>query len=150
MSSVPVIAGLVIALVLLGLCARIYGTVRGRRHVGVSPLWFLALPPVGFAVQELAERLLHAESFPFNPAHEPAFVAALLLQVPFGFLAFLVGRALLGLGARIARILSGSSLPSLLARAVSSRRSRETFLRRIPVLTLGHSVRGPPATALSS
>jgi hypothetical protein len=140
----PLVAGAAIALFLVWLAVRGRQAVSGRGAGDVSPLWFLALPPLGFGVQELAERLLHAEAIPFNPAHEPAFLAGLLLQLPFGLLAYFMGRLLLGLGAKIARILARARgflvgfCPSTGLRPV------RTIRLRIPVLALGHSVRGPP------
>jgi hypothetical protein len=37
------------------------------------------LPPLAFASQELAERLLNAEAFPFQATLEPRFLVGLLL-----------------------------------------------------------------------
>jgi tellurite resistance protein TehA-like permease len=149
-TSLPVIAGLLIAIAIIGLGVHVHRAARGGRDMRTSPVWFIALPPLGFAIQEVVERLLHAESLPFNPAHEPAFLIALLLQVPFGFLAFLLGRMLLALGARMARALSGSGPPWQPGRPASASLPRQTIPLRIATFSLGHSVRGPPAIALSS
>jgi hypothetical protein len=140
---VPLLAGVAIAIALVCLAVRVRRAFLGRRSGGVSPLWFLALPFLGFAVQELAERALHAEAVPFNPAHEPAFLSGLVLQLPFGLLAYIIGRALLGLSAKLARILSGSC-PFFAVSRPATVRPVQVVLSRIPVLGLGHSVRGPP------
>jgi hypothetical protein len=91
----------------------------------------------------------YAEAIPFNPAHEPAFFAGLLLQLPFGFLAYLLGRALLRLGAKLARILSGARGRVVTRRPATGLRPVRTIPARIPILALGHSVRGPPGVSLS-
>ncbi len=141
----PLIAGVVIAVGLVWLAVRARRAFTGRRSGGVSPVWFLVLPFLGFAAQELAERALHAEAIPFNPAHEPAFVAGLVLQLPFGMLAYVIGRALRGLGVRLARIVSGSRPFVAASRPAPGLRRVRVIRPRIPVLALGHSVRGPPS-----
>jgi len=146
----PVLVGLVTALVLVAVGLRIYRSVRGATHTGASPESFLLLAPLAYVLQEFAERLLHAESFLFNPAHEPAFLLGLVLQVPFGIVAFFVGRALLGLGRTLARVLFGRRPPWSSSRPVSLPRIYDAVLLRVPVLALGHSVRGPPALSHSS
>jgi len=146
----PVLVGLVAALVLVAAGLRIYRSVRGASHTGALPESFLFLPPLAYVLQEVAERLLHAESFLFNPAHEPAFLLALVLQPPFGIVAFFLGRALLGLGRTLARVLFGRNRLRSSSRPVSLPRICQAILLRVPVLALGHSVRGPPALARSS
>src|SRR2546422_4436043 len=146
----PLLVGLLTALVLVAVGLRISRSVRGGSPRGASPASFLLLPPLAYVLQEVAERLLHAESFLFNPAHEPAFLLALVLQVPFGIIAFFLGRALLGLGRTLARVLFGESRPWSSARPASLPRIYDAILLRVPVLALGHSVRGPPALAHSS
>ncbi len=145
----PVLVGLVAALVLVAVGLLVYRSVRGASHAGASPQSFLLLPPLAYALQEVAERLLHTESFLFNPAHEPAFLLALLLQVPFGIIAFFLGRALLRLGRTLARALFGRRRPRSSSRPASPPLIRDAILLRVPVLALGHSVRGPPALASS-
>ena len=142
---VPLIAGLLIAVALVWLAVRARRALTGRRSCGVSPVWFLVLPFLGFAAQEMAERALHAEAIPFNPAHEPAFLTGLVLQLPFGMLAYVIGRALRGLGARLARIVSGSRPVVVASRPTPGLRPVGVIRPRIPVLALGHSVRGPPS-----
>jgi len=149
-TSVPLIAGLVIALVLVAVGVRIHGRLRGDVHWGASPGSFLLLPPLAYALQEVAERVLHAESFPFNQVHEPAFLLALLLQIPFGVVAFLVGRAMLGLGRALARVFRSGRHGWAPSRPASQRSLPEPVVQRTSVLALGYSVRGPPAIAAIS
>jgi hypothetical protein len=116
---------------------------RRRRGAGVSPWLFFLLPPLAFALQELAERLLHAEAFPFQAALEPRFLLGLLLQLPFGLLTLLVARALLRVVRRLVRALVRTRTPRLQG-SVSWSPLQAIVLPRIPALALGYPQRGPP------
>ena len=110
---------------------------RRRRGPGVSPGWFFVLPPLAFALQEFAERLLRAEAVPFQAALEPRFLLGLVLQLPFG-------RMLLRVVERLVRALARGPTPRL--RAPMRWSLREACdLPRIPALALGYPQRGPPA-----
>ena len=78
----------------------ILGVVWLLRRRAFRPIWFLLLPPVGFAIQELAER------FSAGPEVEPSFIATVLIQLPFALLAFLVARVLLTAVRRIVHVLT--------------------------------------------
>ncbi|MFN2545188.1 MAG: hypothetical protein ABR600_11570 [Actinomycetota bacterium] len=148
LTVLPLVAGVAMAIVLVFVAIRVVNRLRLSRLDGLSPGWFLALPLLGYAIQEVMERLFHAEAVFFNPAHEPAFLAGLLLQLPFGVLAYLIGRAVLRLGTQLVRSVAGGTAH---AWAPSRRLARihplQTIRPRIPVLALGHSVRGPPVIA---
>jgi hypothetical protein len=116
---------------------------RRRRGVGASPWLFFVLPPLAFASQELAERLLHAEAFPFQATLETRFLLGLLLQLPFGLLALLVARALLRVVERLVLAL-GAERPLRLRTSVSWSLPDPVVLPRIPALALGYPQRGPP------
>jgi hypothetical protein len=109
-----------------------------------SPWLFFALPPVAFCLQELIERLLHAEAAPFQAVFEPRFLIGLALQVPLGFAALLVARRLLQVVRRIAR--AWRRQRPVLTRRRSSVCWLPTAceLPRIPALALGYPQRGPP------
>jgi hypothetical protein len=118
---------------------------RRRRPAGASPWVFFVLPPLAFASQELAERLLHTEAFPFHAALEPRFLLGLSLELPFGLLALLIARALLRVVERALRALARTRSPRL--RAGGSWSLRRAFdLPRIPALALGYPERGPPVS----
>jgi hypothetical protein len=137
--------GIVAATAIVAACARLLlARARVRRAGSVSPWLFFLLPPLAFASQELAERLLHAEAFPFHAALEPRFLVGLLLQLPFGLLALLVARALLRVVERIARALAPRPTPRL-ATSAPWRPRQIVDLPQIPALALGHAERGPPA-----
>jgi hypothetical protein len=115
----------------------------GRRGTQLSPWLFFILPPFAFALQELSERLLRAEAFPFQAALEPRFMLGLLLQLPFGLLALLLARVLLRVVERLVCALARPKTPRLAAPGSWS--TRQPFdLPRIPALALGYPQRGPP------
>src|SRR5438093_1000471 len=72
-ANVPLVLAILVAAAVVGLLSRIVSVARGRAPGGASVRWFFVLPPLGFAVQEAVERLMHVESFPGNGLHEPAF-----------------------------------------------------------------------------
>jgi hypothetical protein len=109
-----------------------------------SPWLFFVLPPLAFALQEVSERLLRTEAFPFDAALEPRLLIGLLLQLPFGLLALLAARLLLRAVERIVRLLARPATARLTA-LVSWRPSQLLDLPRIPALALGYQQRGPPA-----
>jgi len=138
-------------LLILGILAATAVVAAGRllvrrpgRGAGVSPRLFFVLPPLAFAFQELAERLLRAEAFPFQAALEPRFVLGLLLQLPFGLLALLVARALLRVVEGLVDALARARTKRFLA-AASWSLLEACDLPRIPALAFGYPQRGPPA-----
>jgi hypothetical protein len=148
-AQLPLVIGVLAALALVGIVARILRS-RNPGTRGVAPLWFIALPPLSFALQELSERLLHAESSPFSAIHEPAFVAALVLQLPFGFLAYLLARFLTAVAEEVGRLLARSQpLPGAKRSAAILLPPLSAAGPRSPVLASGHSQRGPPAPGFS-
>jgi hypothetical protein len=92
-------ASLCAALVIVGFAGRMLaGAHRGDR----PPLWLFALaPPVGFTLQEHAERMLHDGTFLVSLG--PAFFVGLLLQLPFALVALFAARALLAAAGALAR-----------------------------------------------
>jgi hypothetical protein len=141
----PVVAGITLALALVALLV----SVRGGRRRGVSAAWFFVLPPVAWALQELAERLIHAEAFPFSTVTEPKFLLGLLLQVPFGLLALVVALLLRRVAVELGRIMGGGDrlLAAVRGPELSFPPSR-LALPLYPVLASGRSERGPPAVLL--
>ena len=142
-SYLVLLLGILAATALIASCARLFLARTRLRGSGSSPWLFFVLPPLAFASQELGERLLHAESFPFQAALEPRFLLGLLLQLPFGLLALLVARALLRVVERIANALARHPTPRLIASG-PSRPRQVAVLPRISALALGYAERGPP------
>jgi hypothetical protein len=129
---------------MVGKALSVVGPAGGVRVAGgVSPWLFFALPPLAFASQELAERVLNSEAFPFQSALEPRLLLGLLLQLPFGLLALLVARALLRVVERITRALARRPRPRV-APSTPSQPRQAIELPRISALALGYAERGPP------
>ncbi len=144
----PVFAGLVVALTIAGYCCYLWSSGRGHQVKGVARAWFFLLPPLAFTAQEFAERLVHAESMPFNPAHEPAFLAALALQIPFGLAAYFIARLLLRVADVLVRALARGRRTYPTSRSALPRLSRPFLGRRSLALLKGHSSRSPPLIAI--
>ncbi len=148
-AQLPIVVGILASLALIWIAARLLRANRSVRS-GIAPLWFLLLPPQSFALQEFAERMLHAESAPFSAIHEPAFIAALVLQLPFGLLAYVVARLLLAVAEEVSRLLAGpEEFPAARPSVFGLLLPPSAAGARTPVLASGHSQRGPPAPDLS-
>ena len=143
--SVMVLGVLVALLVAFALYGA--GRRRGATRRGLGAGCFSLLPVVAYSAQEVFERLLHAESFPFHAVLEPRFLLGLALQAPFAAVAFLTGWSLLRAGTRLLRLLGATPLASLRDRPVRLRRPPEVTLARIRALSRGHPLRGPPLLA---
>jgi hypothetical protein len=146
-TQMPLLVGLIVAFALAWFCRRAFVGGRGRGAGHVSPAWFLLLPPLAFIAQEAVERLIHAESFPFNPVHEPAFLGALALQLPFGLVAFLVARLLLKVADALRQVLSGRPEHAVSRGAIELPPLRRADRRTSVSLREGRSSRGPPVLA---
>lgn len=138
------LVGIVAALTFVACVMRLVSIIRRRPGSGTSPGFFFVLPPLAFVLQEIVERLLHAEAAPFQSAFEPRFLMGLALQIPFGLVALLAARILLRVAARIARALSPSPFIPLGRRSPVARQPTVCELPRIPALALGYPQRGPP------
>jgi hypothetical protein len=71
---------LLAAVVLTGLAHRAWDALRRRPGRPLAAGWCVVVPPLGWALQEAAERRLGVESFPFDAAREPAFAKGLLVS----------------------------------------------------------------------
>ncbi len=143
--QVPLPVGLLAAVLLTWLASRGWSAVRRRPARPLAPGWLLAVPLLGWALQEAVERLLGVESFPFAAAREPAFLKGLVVQVLFGVLAVLVARLLLARIRQLRRLdqLGGWPQP---APAVAGVAPPWRVIARPHQLALarGYYERGPP------
>jgi hypothetical protein len=141
---------------LLGLAASLIGVVcirallarvRGRESRRLGAGCFFLLPLIAYSSQELLERLLHAESFPFQAVLEPRFLLGLALQLPFAAAAFVLAWLLLAVGARLLRFLGRP--PSTAPHALPPQLWAPTTVAspRVRALSRGHPLRGPPLLA---
>ncbi len=102
---VPVLLALALALVLLGLGGRVAGRWWSPRGARSLALPFACLPLVAFVLLELMEALLHRGHVPAELGFEPAFLAGLVLQIPFALTGYLVARLLLRLSDSVRTLL---------------------------------------------
>jgi hypothetical protein len=146
-SHLPLAAGLGASLLLVA-----FGLVAARAARGAAAarlrIWpFAVLPPLAFAVQEHAERMVHTGEIPFSTAIEPTFVLGLLLQAPFALAALLVARALLAVAERFGALaVSAQAAPIPESFAPPPRRADQA---RRPVLARGWAGRAPPPLPLA-
>jgi hypothetical protein len=124
-----------------GLVLRPHGL---RPPSGRLLLLFVFLPPLGFALQEVIERLLTG-GLPVEAALEPTFLVGILLQVPFAVVALVVARVLFAVARSVARRGEGPGRPKLLAFDLSPPLAAEAWPPRLPALAFGCGERGPPA-----
>jgi hypothetical protein len=120
---------------------------RGRDSRRLGAGCFFLLPLLAYSSQELIERLLRAESVPFEAALEPHFPFGLALQVPFAVAAFLLGWLLLQVGKRLVRLLGERPPRSLRPRPLALPAPSALVVPRIRPLSRGHPLRGPPLLA---
>jgi hypothetical protein len=139
--------GLVAALIALVGVRRLVSRLRGRDSRGLGAGCFFLLPLLAYSSQELIERLLHAEGFPFHAALEPRFLLGLAFQLPFAAVAFLLGWLLLRVGQRLIRRLRDRPVPRLGARPTRLWSPTTAALPRVRPLSRGHPLRGPPLLA---
>jgi hypothetical protein len=152
MELMPLAIGVAAAVAVLSLAVAVADVARGRA-IRALPAWaFAVLPLLGFALQEHLERLLHTGSFPTNAILAPTFLPGLLLQLPFGLLAYLAARLLLRGAASLGRVVAarGRSLGRRLSCAAIARPTvaYDRHPRRSP-LASPCSKRGPPLLASS-
>ena len=120
---------------------------NGSTSRGVGAGCFFLLPLLAYSFQELIERLLHAESFPFHAVLEPRFLFGLALQLPFAALAFLLAWALSRVARRLAHLFGRRPIPPLRALPEPLWALSGAVPPRVRALSRGHPLRGPPLLA---
>ncbi len=109
---VPMLSALALALLVLGLGGRVAGRWWLPQGAPLLALPFACLPPVAFVLLELVEALAHRGRVPADLGFEPAFLAGLVLQIPFALTGYLVARLLLRLSDGVRTlILRGRAAP---------------------------------------
>jgi hypothetical protein len=147
---VPLLVGVLAALALTYLANRAWRILRRRPPRPLSPGWFVVVPPLGWSMQEATERRLGVESFPFNPAHEPAFLKGLLVQVLFAVLAFLAARLLLAVMDQLRQLRRAGCWPDTDHARIGITAAQALADRpRQLLLALADYERGPPGSAPS-
>jgi hypothetical protein len=105
------------------------------------------LPPLGFALQELAEGLLTTGALPYEAASEPTFLLGILIQLPFALAALTVARVLFAFARCLARSVGGGGRPRLVSHELSLPPAVDARPPRLPALAFGYGERGPPPGA---
>jgi hypothetical protein len=95
LSQLPLAFGAAGAVALSTLCWTAVDAARGGLPRPIPPAAFAVLPPLAFSLQELTERWLAVGGIPWWMVEQPTFRIGLLLQLPFGLLAYVVTRVLL-------------------------------------------------------
>ena len=145
LAFIPALAfGGVLALI-ASLAVETHQIVRAQRTDRVPAWVFFVLPPVAFLVQEHLERAIATAELPFDTLAQPAVLAGLALQLPFGLAALVLARILQCASVAIARRLARRTRPHVAIRQVHlarpDRRPRRVLLR-------APSGRGPPVFAV--
>ena len=146
LQHLPVVVGTLLGLVVVGLGLE---AVRAWGHGNATAprAWqFAALAPVGFAVQEHVERLVHGGGFPVHAWHEPTLWIGVLLQLPLSVFAWLVALVLLRTSPRIvAALIVRLRLPRNRARQTAEPWSQPSVARsRVAQLATCAAGRAPP------
>lgn len=117
-----------------------------RRGSGDVPSWlFLVLPSAAFLVQEHVERAAVTAQLPVDTLAQPAVLAGLALQLPFGLIALAAARLLTRATVAIARRLRRRGRRLVPLRPTLHHR---TVARPPRVELLQPAGRGPPAFAV--
>ena len=147
----PMTIGMMTALTVLVLLALVAGGGAPFGAIRLRPGPFLALPAIAFSVQEHAERLRVGYDSPWHVWQEPTFWRGLLLQVPFGLLAYAAARIVLRVSAAVQRLVERrrNGRPLRVARVPAPRRPAPTQLLIAPPVRAGDALtfRGPPMAA---
>jgi hypothetical protein len=95
LAGLPLVFGIGGAVVLSTLCWTAIEATRGGLPGPIPPAVFAVLPLLAFTLQELTERWLTVGGVPWWMVEQPSFRIGLLLQVPFGLIAYAATRMLL-------------------------------------------------------
>ena len=145
----PALAVWGVALVLAGVVLCLADGLRGRRPSRPPVRLFAFLPPIGFTLQEHAERLIGSGAVPYDLVLEPTFLVGFALQLPFALAALLLTRALYAIGFGLGRVLADNLAlrrPLRYAAPALLQLPESATLVSPSVLALGHGQRAPPAT----
>ena len=143
----PLLLGLAGGVELGALVSIAVGSFRRQSYMPAPPWAFAVMPPLAFVFQEFLERWLAGGSFPWWMVLQPTFRIGLLLQLPFGLVAYVAARLLLraadDVGSMLRRFVERTPLPGLSPNWFPF----ELHPVRVPVLADGHAGRGPPSLA---
>lgn len=95
LAALPLAFGVAGAIALATLGWTALDAARGCPPGPLPPAAFAMLPPLAFGLQELTERWLAVGGVPWWMVEQPTFRIGLLLQLPFGLVAYALTRTLL-------------------------------------------------------
>jgi len=139
---VPLALSVSLGVLLAGLAFQTRAGFRGiPRRTLASPLIVL-LPPIAFAVQEFAERLLHTGHAPWTLIVQPTLLLGVAFQLPFALAALLIAWLLDSAARAIGRALR--DLPQPAFQAFVPEPVRVVAVPRAAGLARGYGERAPP------
>ncbi len=118
---------------------------RGHGTAHISALPFAVVPALGFFAHQHFEQLASSGSISLAALTAPAFLLGLMLQIPFGIVAFFVVRYLLRFADRLGVTLAELRKPRRAIPAI--RRPRQSLLAHTPrlaALARSAAPRAPP------
>jgi hypothetical protein len=150
----PMTLGLLAGLAVLLLLGFVLRGGASLHRLRLRPGLFLCLPPVAFAVQEHAERLRVGYDSPYHVWQEPTFWRGLLLQLPFGVVAYLLARLVLRVSQAAQALVARRRAARHVPRPAEPRRLRRPSLLLVLPLPVragdALAFRGPPAVLRGS
>jgi len=146
LEALPLLGALLLLLVVGATALAAHRAARGDELAPV-PAWPFALAaPLGFALQEHLERVVHGGALPWGALLAPTFVPGLLLQVPFALVAWAIARLILrtadGTGRAVAR--RATSSWQGLASCAGGDWARPPLPLPPPHVAIWHGGRAPP------
>ncbi len=141
----PVLLGLAGGLELAALASIAIGSFRRRRYTPAPPWAFAVMPPLAFVFQEFLERWLSGSPFPWWMVQQPTFRVGLLLQLPFGLVAYVVARLLLRAADRVGAALRRRGDWAPQPGSPPTWCPFDLTAVRVAVLADGHAGRAPPS-----
>jgi hypothetical protein len=143
--NLPLVLGLVSALLIVALALRARAAFRGHSAVDAPSRAFALLPPLAFLLREVAERVVHSGDVTAGVVLDRTLLIGLLIQLPFGLLALLVARGLCTIATAVGCALAASARGGDANTRPIYALPLETDLPRLTALALGYGERGPPA-----
>lgn len=143
--NLPLVLGLVSAVLIVALALRARAAFRGRPAIDAPSKAFALLPPLAFVLREVAERVVHSGDLTAGTLVDRTLLIGLLVQLPFGLVALLVARALCTIATAVGCALAGSVRDDGTRAQPIYALPLETDLPRLTALALGYGERGPPA-----
>lgn len=145
MDLMPLVLAVCGAAMLVSLLVSGFDAARGRRQRSVPAWAFGVLPLLGFALQEHLERWIASGAFPWHAAAAPTFLPGLLLQLPFGVVAYTAARLLLRAAERLGQTLAARPLAGSWPRSATGTVAPVSVALPLPsLLSCGLAKRGPP------